>query len=187
MHGTLSARVSRLWLDAINRLIESTKRQIYIDGEEHSQSQPRTSARPFGAPKFQLVFHAVWVVSSQNRHWEKRVEYGLQLRGHFGVGRGKERRDKAQETLRSRRSGGKAWRENILPDNLQRRYACSGSGWPVLWPPMPPFISWTKPSRPRSPDSRGMQDSDTVCKTNFIRPSFSLATTFKSPSKLATV
>jgi len=92
----------------INRLIESTSGQIYIDGEDILKvNQERL--RDLRRTKISMVFQRFGLFP--HKTVIENVEYGLQLRGISA----KERRDKAQETLEAVGLG--AWGE-YFPDNL---------------------------------------------------------------------
>jgi len=92
----------------INRLIESTSGQIYIDGEDILKvNQERL--RDLRRTKISMVFQRFGLFP--HKTVIENVEYGLQLRGISA----KERRDKAQETLEAVGLG--AWGE-YFPDSL---------------------------------------------------------------------
>jgi glycine betaine/proline transport system ATP-binding protein len=92
----------------INRLIESTSGQIYIDDEDILKVN-KERLRDIRRTKISMVFQRFGLFP--HKTVIENVEYGLQLRGISA----KERRDKAQETLKAVGLG--AWGE-YFPDNL---------------------------------------------------------------------
>ena len=129
----------------INRLIESTSGQIYIDGEDILKvNQERL--RDLRRTKISMVFQRFGLFP--HKTVIENVEYGLQLRGISA----KERRDKAQETLEAVGLG--AWGE-YFPDNLsggmQQRVGLARA----LATDAPHYAHGRSLQRPRSPDSSG--------------------------------
>ncbi len=92
----------------INRLIESTSGQIYIDDEDILKAN-KARLRDIRRTKISMVFQRFGLFP--HKTVSENVEYGLQLRGISP----KERRDKAQETLEAVGLG--EWGE-YFPDSL---------------------------------------------------------------------